>query len=184
MSLIAGNLAFIQRLLDEHQFTWAVCAGAAAHLYGNRRPIQDVDILVTPGKLPDVVTLLKEAQKMVQFDGKRIMWRGIKLFDDLSVLRNGLSYPFRLDQLMSDHLQRLPLLGAPVAVLAPEDVLLHKLLLDRGVAEGKHDHEDAEGIVRRQTLDGTYLHERIRLMRGTDILPAKLTALGVATVPI
>ena len=53
----------------------------AAHLYGDRRPIQDVDIIVAPGKLPEVVKLLQQQQKAVQFDGQRILWRGIKLFD-------------------------------------------------------------------------------------------------------
>ena len=30
MSLIAGNLAVVQRLLDGSQMQWAVCAGVAA----------------------------------------------------------------------------------------------------------------------------------------------------------
>lgn len=51
MSLIAGNLGVVQRTLDAYQLAWAVCAGAAAHLYGNRRPIQDIDILIEPGKV-------------------------------------------------------------------------------------------------------------------------------------
>ena len=180
MSLIAGNLGFVQRLLDSNHFVWAVCAGAAAHVYGNRRPIQDVDVLVMPGKLTEVVQLLQQAQKAVQFDGKRILWRGIKVFDDLSVRRNGTTHPFLFDQPMADHLRRMPLLGAQVATLAPEDVLLHKLLLGRGPDEGKHDQADAEGIVRRQTLNTAYLQERMRLMRVSDILAEKVAALGVA----
>ena len=93
MSLIAGNLGVVQRLLDANQMKWAVCAGVAAHLYGDRRPIQDVDVVVMPGKLPDVVKLLQQQQKAVQFDGQRILWRGIKVFDDLTVRRGGISLP-------------------------------------------------------------------------------------------
>src|SRR5689334_25373233 len=100
MSLIAGNLGVVQRLLDTNQMKWGVCAGVAAHLYGDRRPIQDVDILVTTGKLPEVVKLLQQQQKAVQFDGQRILWRGIKLFDDLSVRRNGSVHPILLDEPM------------------------------------------------------------------------------------
>ncbi len=93
MSLIAGNLGVIQRLLDVQQVSWAVCAGAAAHLYGNRRPIQDIDILVAPGQLPLVVQLLQRQQKAVQFNGQRILWRGIKVFDNLSIKRGSATYP-------------------------------------------------------------------------------------------
>src|SRR5215475_8479264 len=97
MSLIAGNLGVVQRLLDNQHLTWAVCAGAAAHLYGDRRPIQDVDLLVTPGQLPTVVKLLQQQQKAVQFDGQRILWRGIKVIDALSIKRNGTTHPYSLD---------------------------------------------------------------------------------------
>jgi hypothetical protein len=180
MSLIAGNLGFVQRLFDSHSIVWGVCAGAAAHLYGNRRPIQDVDVLVMPGQLTEIVQRLQGAQKAVQFDGKRILWRGIKIFDDLSIRRVGAMHRFVLDQPMIDHLRRQPLLGAPVMVLAPEDIVLHKLLLGRGASEGKHDQSDAEGIARRQKLDSVYLGERLRLMNATEALRPALTSLGIA----
>jgi hypothetical protein len=180
MSLIAGNLGVVQRLLDANGQPWGVCAGAAAHLYGNRRPIQDVDLLVLRGQLPTVVKLLQSAQKAVQFDGQRILWRGIKVFDDLTIRRNGTTFPFLLDAPMTERLRRMPLLGAQVQVLAPEDVLLHKLLLDRGTREGKHDQPDAEGIVRRQTLDAAYLGERMTLLGAELLLRPRLEALGVA----
>ena len=116
MSLIAGNLGVVQRLLDANGMSWAVCAGSAAHLYGDRRPIQDVDIIVAPGKLPEVVRLLLQQQKAVQFDGQRILWRGIKLFDDLSVRKGALVHSFTLDAPMIARLRRIPLLGSQVAV--------------------------------------------------------------------
>lgn len=180
MSLIAGNLGVVQRLLDGSGLGWGVCAGAAAHLYGNRRPIQDVDLLVARGSLATVVSLLQSAQKAVQFDGQRILWRGIKVFDDLTVRRGGASYPLLLDQPMAGRMRRMPLLGAPVQVLPPEDVLLHKLLMGRGSEQGKHDVADAEGIARRQTLDRAYLQERLGLLNAAEILTPRLADLGVA----
>jgi len=179
MSLIAGNLSIVQRLLDGREMKWGVCAGVAAHLYGDRRPIQDVDILVTTGKLPDVVKLLQQQQKAVQFDGQRILWRGIKLFDDLSVRRGGMVYPFALDEPMIARMRRMSLLGAQVTVLSPEDVLIHKLMLGRGADQGKHDLADAAGIVRRQQLDLDYLQQRMQVMGTNGNLVAALASLGV-----
>ncbi len=180
MSLIAGNLGVVQRTLDAQQFTWAVCAGAAAHLYGNRRPIQDVDILVESGKLPDVVRLLQEQQKVVQFDGQRILWRGIKIFDDLTIRRGREVYPFVFDDAMRSRLRRLPLLGSLVPVLPPEDIVLHKALLGRGIEEGKHDIADASGIARRQTLDHDYIRQRMAAMRVNGVASTALAQIGIA----
>ena len=179
MSLIAGNLGVVQRLLDAHQMKWAVCAGVAAHLYGDRRPIQDVDVVVMPGRLPDLVKLLQQQQKAVQFDGQRILWRGIKVFDDLTIRRGSSVYPYVLDDAMIARLRRMSLLGAPVMVLAPEDVLLHKLLLGRGAEQGKHDLADAAGIVRRQQLDIDYMRERMQVMKTNGAMVTALGQLGV-----
>lgn len=178
MSLIAGNLGVVARLLDAQSMPWAVCAGAAAHLYGDRRPIQDVDILVAQGQLPTVVKLLQQQQKAVQFDGQRILWRGIKAFDDLTI-RRGTTHPFMLDNLARERLRRMPLLGAPVAVLAPEDVLIHKLILNRNEEQRKFDLADARGIIRRQQLDADYIRTRLERMNASSYV-SKLIELGVA----
>lgn len=179
MSLIAGNLAVVQRLLDADGLPWCVFAGAAAHLYGNRRPIQDVDLLVPRGRLTAVVQMLQSSGKSVQFDGQRILWRGIKVFDDLTIRRAGRAHPLLLDQPMQRRIRRLSLLGAQVGVVAPEDVVAHKLLLGRGAPEGKHDLDDVAGVIKRQTLDAVYLLERTRLLDAEAMLREKLAALGV-----
>lgn len=179
MSLIAGNLGVVQRVLDGEQMIWGVCAGAAAHLYGDRRPLQDVDLLVAPGQLAVVVKLLQQQQKAVQFDGQRILWRGIKVFDDLSIKRQGTTHPYILDATMAARLRRMRLLGANVAVLAPEDVLLHKILLGRGAEQGKHDLADAAGIFRRQKLDLDYLHQRMQAMNTNGAISAELARIGI-----
>ncbi|EFO80443.1 hypothetical protein OSCT_1668 [Oscillochloris trichoides DG-6] len=180
MSLIAGNLAVVQRLLDSKEMMWAVFAGAAAHLYGNRRPIQDVDIVIMPGQMSSIVQLFQSSGKAVQFDGQRIIWRGIKIFDDLSVRRDGAHYPLSLDAPMQARLRKQSLLGAPVPVVAPEDVVVHKLLLDRGTSFGKFDVVDVEGILRRQTLDLEYLRQRLQLMQAETRLLGRLREMGIA----
>ena len=179
MSLIAGNLGVAQRLLDPSGTTWAICAGAAAHVYGNRRPIQDVDILVGQGRLPEVVKLLQSQNRVVQFDGQRILWRGIKFFDDLTIRRPGAVYPFVFDSFMQTRLRRIPLLGSVVPVLPPEDIVLLKLAHDRGPEQGKHDRVDAQGVVRRQQLDLEYLRQREQAMRLNGAVTALLAEMGI-----
>ena len=166
-------------MIDSKNLNWAVCAGAAAYLYGDRRPIQDVDLVVENGQLSAIVQLLQQAQKAVQFDGKRILWRGIKVVDDLSIRTTSQQYPFQLDATAIERLRRMPLLGAQVRVLAPEDVLAQKIAAARGESEGKHDLSDAAGIIRRQQLDLAYLARRFQLMKADRAVYDRVRDLGI-----
>jgi len=166
MSLIAGNLGAVQRLLDEAGLAWGVCSGTAAHLYGVRRPIQNVDILLPEGYLRQVRDLLRENKRVAQYDGRILLWRGIKLFDDLPVTIDGRRHLFLMDALMQERLRRLPLLGSRVLVISPEDALAQKALLVRAEdSPGKHHREDFEAIARMQgnSLDLNYLVQRLDL---------------------
>ncbi|MGB9723276.1 MAG: nucleotidyltransferase family protein [Chloroflexia bacterium] len=183
MSLLAGNLGEVQRLLDEAGLPWGVCAGAAAHLYGVRRPIENVDILLPPGRLHQARNLLSHKGHAAQYDGRILLWRGIKLFDDLSVTMAGRRYPFLMDAPMEGRLRRQMLLGSRVSVLAPEDVLVHKALLaqaDR--SPGKHHREDLLAIVRvqKEALDLAYLLRRLELCQARKPLQALLEEIGLA----
>jgi len=177
MSLIAGNLGIIQRLLDEHQIVWGIYGGAAVHVYGNRRPIRNIDILLPSGQLSNVSNVMKQAKRVAQFDGRRIMWSGITLCDDLSV-RQGGNYPFKMDQEMIDRLQRMPLLGSQVRLLSPEDVLVHKMLLSIHAEAGNKDFDDALDVVQRQQrqekIDTTYIQQRIRTSNALEQLKPRL----------
>jgi hypothetical protein len=80
---------------------------------------------------------------------------------------------------MAARLRRMPLLGANVAVLSPEDVLLHKVLLSRGAEQGKHDLADAAGIIRRQKLDSDYLRQRMQVMNTNGAMSTALAEFGI-----
>ncbi len=179
MSLIAGNLAIVQHLLDGDQIPWLVIGGAAAHLYGDRRPLNDIDILIERRALPRVVTLLQQSHKAVQSDGTRVIWRGIKVFADLTVRQSGTSHPFWLDEPMQQRRRRMTLLGSQVFLAAPEDIVAHKLLLRRGPEQGKNDVNDAAGIIRRHQLDVDYLMMRLQMMNALNIVRPRLSELGV-----
>ncbi len=183
MSLLAGNLGAVQRLLDEAGLGWGVCAGAAAHLYGVRRPIENVDILLPPGRLYQVRNLLDRRGHTAQYNGHILLWRGIKLFDDLSVTIAGRRHPFLMDTLMETRLRRQMLLGSRVLVLAPEDVLVHKALLTQADrSPGKHHYEDFLSIIRKQgeTLDLDYLLHRLEVCQARQQIQSLLKEAGLA----
>ncbi len=182
MSLIAGNLGAVQRLLDDSALPWGICAGAAAHLYGVRRPIENVDILLPPGHLRDVRDLLRKSNRSAQYDGRILLWRGIKIFDNLPVIIGDQRYPFLMDELMQEHLCRLALLGSRVLVIAPEDAIVQKALLTLGnEAYGKHHRQDLEAILRVQkdSLDLDYLAQRIDLCQARQVTQALLSKAGL-----
>jgi hypothetical protein len=171
MSLIAGNLGSVQRLLDDAGLDWGVCSGAAAYVYGSRRPIENVDILLAQGSLRRVKDLLEQNRRMAQYDGRILLWRGIKMFDDLTVKVAGNRYPFLMDEAMAERLRRRPLLGSRVLVLAPEDVLVHKSLLSLQKDVQRSNHQrDFDALVRIQGagLDQDYLQQRIRLCQAEE----------------
>lgn len=180
MSLIAGNLAVVQKTIETAAIPWGVYAGAAAHLYGDRRPINNVDIVVAHGSLQRIAQLLQASgNRAVQYDGNRLLWRGIYLYDDISLRYPGKVHPFTLDEQMIGRLRRMPLLGARVMVLSPEDVLIHKLIAASSPQPGKYDREDAEGIARRQKFDLNYLRERMRRANADGAVLIRLRELGI-----
>ncbi|MGC8874504.1 MAG: hypothetical protein ACP5SI_08690 [Chloroflexia bacterium] len=167
MSLIAGNLGAVQQLLDEAGWRWGVCSGAAAYVYGVRRPIANIDILLPPGFLRQMRDLLAKKRFVAQYDGRVLLWRGIKLFDDLGLVGDQHRHPFVLDEEMGAHLRRLPLLGSRVLVLAPEDVVVQKALLALYAEKDptKSHRQDLQMLLRAQAsaLDREYLQRRMRL---------------------
>jgi hypothetical protein len=181
MSLIAGNLAVVQRTLDAAEISWGVYAGAAVWVYGHRRPINNVDIVVASGSLQSVSKLLQEGNRTVQYDGSRLLWRGINIYDDATIRQLGKTYPFALDELMLSKLRRLPLLGSRVLVLAPEDVIAHNLILSSGADKVPQHMSDADGIAKRQKLDVDYLRERLRIANAGPEIVARLTELGITS---
>lgn len=180
MSLIAGNLGIIQRLLSGASMPYGIYGGAAVHLYGDRRPINNIDMLVSPGTLRTVFDAMKQAKRVGQFDGRRIMWSGINLYDDLSIRNGGATCAFKFDQVMIDRLRQVALLGSRVMVLAPEDVVAQKLLVAHEPGRGEQAHKDIAAILQRQTLDLDYLHERLRVSNALLVVKPDLEALGLA----
>jgi hypothetical protein len=149
-------LSEVARRLDEAGVLWAVFAGAAASVYGVKRPITDIDVLVPAAAGDQVARLFPEAQIERRENGA--VWTLHLLGCDIVA---GLSL-IELDPQMIARLRRHDLAGVSVPVIPPEDNIVLKAVAGRGPEQGKHDWEDvAEMMAALPELDWTYLHWRL-----------------------
>jgi hypothetical protein len=148
-------LEHIARRLDQAGITWAIFAGAAAHVYGANRPLTDIDILIPSSKGEQLLALFPQAQVI---RGPDDSVAGVQLpgFDILA----GLNI-MDLDAPMAVRLTHHEIAGVMVPVIPPEDNTLFKAILGRGPEVGKHDWEDIRAMLAHlPTLDWEYLRWR------------------------
>jgi hypothetical protein len=168
----------VARRLDEAGVPWAVFAGAAASVYGVKRPITDIDILVPAAAGDQIAQLFPEAQIETRHGGA--IW-ALQLPGGYDIVA-GLRF-LELDAQMIGRLRRREIAGVSVPVIPPEDNIVLKAVAGRGPEQGKRDWEDvAEMMATLPELDRDYLlwrlrrsapEERIREVRG------RLEALGL-----
>lgn len=150
------ELAEVARRLEACGVPWAVFAGAAAAAYGVPRPVNDIDILVPASAAERVAAAFPEAQIEYRPDG-RVWLLKLEGCDILAGL-----HQTDLDEAMAARLQRREVLGVTVPVIAIEDNIALKAQRDKGAAEGKHDWEDVEAMLRAApALDREYLWWRL-----------------------
>jgi hypothetical protein len=156
------DLREIARRLDGGRIAWAVFAGAAASVYGARRALTDVDILVPASEAKRLSELFPEAAVEDHASGHQ----GFRLpgFDVLAGL------PLMdLDPEMAARLRPGEIAGVEVPVIPPEDNILLKAMWGRGAAEGKHDWEDVEAMLGHlPSLDWAYLRWRAGQFADSD----------------
>jgi hypothetical protein len=133
---------------------WAVFAGAAATVYGSRRPLTDVDILVPAAEEDRVTGLFPEARSRRFADGiQALMLSGFDILAGLAMLD--------LDGPMQARLVRHEIMATSVPVIPREDNIFLKAMWGRGDKEGKHDWEDVEAMLAHAPyLDWEYLRWR------------------------
>lgn len=159
---LAAVLRMVAERLDGAGLSWAVCAGAAAAIYGSGRPLTDVDVLVADADGERVAALFPEGETIRQAGSAR----GVRLPDcDLVA---GLTV-VDLDAEMAARLTRHNLLGVGVPVISVEDNVLLKGLWGRGADQGKHDWEDVEAMmVANAEVDWAYLEWRAASMASAE----------------
>ncbi len=163
--------ARIKWLLGDAGIRWAVAAGAAVYLYtGNRTPT-DLDILVRPNDLARVARLLGHTHKTGKAtwgESLKVEVDSVEIVGSLLLKLDGTLCRYSLDDEMLSHSRTALFERVEVPVLAPEDVIALKAVLQRGPEQGKHDLEDIAALATRMDVDANYLRRRLRQMGAED----------------
>ncbi len=169
-----GFLAELERVksaLDGADIIWSVAAGMAVYLYTRKRQPTDLDILVQPRDLSRAADLLGMPVKR-EATGWGISTKAAagrtEIVGNLTVQAGRASYPYFMDEEMAARRRTATLEGLEVPVLAPEDIVALKAVLQRGPEQGKHDLEDVAAMEVAMPLDRAYLRRRLQLMGGLE----------------
>jgi hypothetical protein len=154
-------------LMDAAGIPWAVAAGAAVYLYAGNRPPTDLDLLLPLDQMEVAGRLLGVSPKTEMAawgEVSKLVLGDTELVGSLTVEAEGHSYVYRMDEEMIRRLRSLQFEGVSVPVLAPEDVIALKAILQRGPEQGKHDLEDIAALAADAPIDRDYLLSRLRRM--------------------
>ncbi len=162
-----SGLLLVKGRLEDGGLDWGVAAGSAVYIYAGNRLPTDVDLLVRPEDLSKVGSLLGLVPKMERTswgEEEKIALGEIEIAGGLVIRVGAESYPYGMDGAMVERLRRGTLEGVEVPVLAPEDIIAMKSVLQRGPEQGKHDIEDIEALAAAMEIDAEYLRWRLTQM--------------------
>jgi len=146
------TLKTVAQRLDEQEVDWVVFAGAAAAVYGARRPITDVDVLVAADQGEGVARIFYLADSVRTDEGwlLRIELPGVDIVPGLGELD--------VDEEMLSRVRRHEIGGVSVPVIPVEDNVLLKAMWGRDADQDKHDWEDVAAMLAHSpTFDWDYL---------------------------
>jgi hypothetical protein len=165
-----ANLTFALRKvkdrLERAGVCWAVFAGAAAHCYGSKRKVTDIDILVKSADLEKAKAVLRN----IEF---------VDVVADLEIVVDGETCLFFMDEEMEEKIQFRKLFGVEVPVVPVEDNIVFKAILQRTENQGKHDIEDICCMMKNEKIDIKYLRKRVRKYHAEMRVKPFLAGLGI-----
>lgn len=166
-AILKLELAQLREMLAPTGVPWALSAGAAVYLYTGNRPPADLDVLVRPRDLGAIAAALGvegETEQTSWGENSKIVLGRVEVSGLLVVRLAGERYEYEMDDEMARRIRPLDFQGTEVPVLAPEDLIALKAVLQRGVDQGKHDLEDIQALAAAVDLDLSYLLARLRTM--------------------
>ena len=160
------NLRKVKETLEKTDVCWAVFAGAAAHCYGSKRKVTDIDILVKGADLKKAQAVLRDIE-------------GVDVVADFEINVEGETCLFFMDDEMIEKIQRRILSDVEVPVIPVEDNIAFKAILQRTQKQGKHDIEDVQCMIKNEKIDLEYLKKRIRKYRAENRVKPLLKLFGI-----
>lgn len=161
------DIIHVAKKLNEASIKWMIGGSGCLFLLGNKRTPDDVDIFITDDEHDRVDEMFKiksytytsavESVRNSNFDGGHDIQ-----FTSHVEFNLDKHYQYKITRPVLDKRISFDCNGTTVYLLPPEDPVLIKALLQRGVAEGKSDLEDIQKFTEVYRLDKDYLLERIR----------------------
>jgi hypothetical protein len=155
---------------------WVVFAGAAAYVYGAKRPITDIDILVSSSDGRRIEKLFPEGWLRYRDDGTLagVQLVGIDIITGITGL-----YSLDVDKAMITRITKHKIAGVKMPVIPVEDNILLKAAWGRGSEVGKHDWEDVQAMMAFcPHLDWEYIHMRAQDNMSSSLGPEVLNRLN------
>lgn len=161
-------------LLDDNKIQWMIGGSGSLFLLGNKRVPDDVDIYIQDEDHDKVDNLF--AIKSFQYKSETENARNsnpendhsIQLTSHLTITVGDTIYDLRItDDVLSNRI-KLTYQNRRLWLLPPEDVLIIKAILQRGIDVGKNDLEDITNFMKVYSINQEYLHKRINTLKATD----------------
>jgi predicted nucleotidyltransferase len=158
---------------------WGLFGSAAIACYAPERFFSDIDVLTLESALPEVARGLGVPVSRDPYNQPIVYFENCEIYGRMDIATPVGICTFRLDEAMIARRERLMLAGQPVMVLAREDHIVLKAILQRGVDSGKLDTADILTLSRLAPLNAAYLRQRIEQCRAVGWADVLLARMGV-----
>lgn len=164
------NLSPVLEKLNSNNIAWVIGGSACLYILGNDRFPDDVDIYLTntdhdiANKLFEIEPFIYNSDIEVVRNSNPDGTHSIQFTSNLKLKIEGRIYDLSLSQ---EILGRRLHIGN-FYLLPPEEVILFKTLLQRGLDVGKHDIEDIQKFKRIYDLNTHYIQQRIHELQAGE----------------
>ncbi len=160
---LSRGLPEVQSALMAFAQPWALFGGGAVAAYHPARAIHDVDLITLDAVLPEVAAALGVNLRPDDHDQLIVRYANVDLYGSLTIHTPQGACFFEMDEAMGQRIQVIQVvaLQQAVPVLAREDNIVLKAILQRDVQDGKQDLNDIHLLQQAGPLDLDYLQWRI-----------------------